>query len=276
MPKGGLNDMCTVIYKCLLYSRKFNRILVIDTRNSTHFKDSIHKYIKIDDPNIYTDTIETWYSSIGSKTIYPEYVKSIIHNIQAKWIKSQTFYHEKIDPLHFDLNTNYSQDILVYVRCGGGNVLHKFLSQYKLKDIVKNVFIERRALLPLSYVGVHIRHSDISSDIPTFIKKHTDVFLKKPIFIASDNADIIKLFRETYKEVYSFSEIGDFKTLGVKSIQKIDRSDIEHENYNIDTLVDLLLLGSSNIYLYSRGSGYSMAAKALFDNKAIINNIISI
>jgi hypothetical protein len=273
IPMGGLNDMCNVIYKCLLYSRKFNRILVIDTRNSTHFKDSIHKYIEIDDPNIYKDTIETWYSSIGSKTVYPEYIKSIIHNIKPKWLRPQTFYHEIIGPLHFNLNNNYPQDILVYVRCGGGDDLHKFVSQYKLKDIVKNTFIERRALLPVSYVGVHIRHSDISSDIPTFMKKHTDVFLKNPIFIASDNADIIKLFRETYKEVYSFSEIGDFKALGVKSIQKIDRSDIEHENYNIDTLVDLLLLGSSDIYLYSRGSGFSMAAKALFDNKAIINNM---
>jgi hypothetical protein len=276
IPKGGLNDMFSIIYECLLYSRKFNRILVIDTRNSTHFKDSIHKYIEINDPNIYTDTIESWYSTIDSKTIYPEYVKDIIHTINPEWVKPQTFYHNNIGPLHFDLNKNYSQDILVYVRCGGGRVLHKLLSQHKLKDIVKNVFIKRRALLPVSYVGVHIRHSDISSDIPTFMKKNADIFLNNPIFIASDNLDVIKLFRETYREVYAFSEIGDFKALGVASIQKINRSDIDHENYNIDTLVDLLLLGSSDIYLYSIGSGYSMAAKALFDNKAIINNLISI
>lgn len=275
MPMGGLNDMCNVIYNCLLYCRKFNRILVIDTRQSCHFKDSIHKYIEINDPNIYIDTIERWYSTIGSKTIYPEYVKSIIHNIKPVYTSPTIFYHETIGPLHFDVNKDYPHDILLCARCGGGESLHKLLSPYKLKHIVKNVFIERRALLPVSYVGVHIRHSDILSDIPSFMEKHTDIFLKNPIFIASDNVDVIKLFRETYKEVYTFSEIGDFKALGVKSIQKILRSDIEHENYNIDTIVDLLLLGSSDIYLYSRGSGYSLAANSLFRNKAIIHNIIA-
>lgn len=274
IPMGGLNDMCNIIYQCILYCRKFNRILVIDTRSSCHFKDSIHKYIKIDDPNIYTDTIESWHSSVENKTIYPEYIKDI-DNIQPKYTGPQTFTHGTDGPLHFDLNKNYSQDILVYVRCGGGRNLHVLLLQCKLKDIIRNVFIQRRALLPASYIGVHIRHSDILSDIPTFMKKHTDIFLKNPIFIASDNAGVIKLFRESYKEVYAFSEIGDFKTLGVKSIQKINRSDIDHENYNIDTLVDLLLLGSSDIFLHSTYSGYSLAAKELFNNKAIINNIIS-
>ena len=275
MPMGGLNDMCNIIYNCLLYCRKFNRILVIDTRQSCHFKDSIHKYIEMNDPNIYTGLIESWYSTIDSKTIYPEYVKDIIHTINPKWIKPQTFYHGEIGPLHFDVNNNYSHDILVYARCGGGRVIHKLLSPYRLKDIVKNVFIKRRAVLPLSYLGIHIRHSDILSDIASFMKKYRNIFLKNPIFIASDNADVIKLFRETYKEVYTFSEIGDFKSHGVKSIQKIIRSDIEHENYNIDTIVDLLLLGSSDTYIYSTGSGYSLAADSLFRNKAIINNILS-
>lgn len=275
IPMGGLNDMCNIIYQCLLYSRKFKRILVIDTRISCHFKDSIHKYLEINDPNIYTGTIEDWYSNIGSKTIYPEYVKNI-HNIQLKYVKPQTFYYGTAGPLHFDLNKNYSQDILVYVRCGSDRVLHKLLSPYKLKDIVKNVYIERRAILSPVYVGVHIRHSDISSDIPTFMEKNKDIFLNNPIFIASDNADVIKLFRETYKEVYAFSNIGDFKALGVKSIQKINRSDIDHENYNIDTLVDLLLLGSSDIFLHSAYSGFSMAAKDLFNNKNIINKLLSL
>jgi hypothetical protein len=107
------------------------------------------------------------------------------------------------------------------------------------------------------------------------MQMYDKILIKNPIFIASDKIDVIKLFRETYNEVYTFSEIEDFKSHSVKSIQKIIRTDIKHENYNIDTLVDLLLLASSNVYLYSVNSGYSLAAKDLFNNKVIINNLIS-
>jgi hypothetical protein len=126
--------MCNIIYQCLSYSRKFNRILVIHTRKSNHFKDSIHKYIEISDPNIYTGTIETWYSNIESKTVYPEYIQSYINDITPRWTKTATVYHNTIGPLHFDLSKDYHQDILLYVRCGTGRSLHTFLSPYKLKE----------------------------------------------------------------------------------------------------------------------------------------------
>jgi hypothetical protein len=277
LPQGGLNDMCFIIDTCLDYCKKYNRILVIDTRFSVHFKDSIHKYLEINDPDIYKGDLTEFYNSINENTsIFPEYIKPYIHNLNISY-NINGYYHNTIGPLTFNTDIDYEDEVLLYVNCGGGYNIPKFFYTSLFKPIIKDVLLKRLSELPDRYTGIHIRNSDIKTDVTKFIEDNHSNLKESNIFIASDDSESIELFKSIFKEkCYNFSKIPNYRNLdrGWAGIQLINRSPSEHEEYNIDTLCDLLLLGLSYDLIISSG-GFSILSKSLFNDKPLIMKMLN-
>ena len=68
LPGGGFNDMLAVISRCLNYSVKHDRLLIIDTTKAEWFKKNIHDYISFQHKNIYIGNIKQIIP------IYPNYL----------------------------------------------------------------------------------------------------------------------------------------------------------------------------------------------------------
>lgn len=270
-PRDGMIDIFGYIVASLKYAIKFNRILVIDTRKSLHFKDGFYKYFSTNNKNIYIpNDLDIFYDSLKNKS------------------------YSDIDPfrcpnISYNPFTNHTENIILFGN-KYKNILDKdiiyFMKNFSIKEIVLSNLKEKYNLLPNNYISIHIRNTDYKSNIDSFIKKNYDIFNNKSLFIASDDYDAVNIFKKKFKNVYNFTfdcQNSDEKIWRVehlknknKGIHYIDRNDYEHTIFNIDTITDFLLLAMSKNYYFSHHcSGFSHCAKKLFDEKNIISNIIN-
>jgi hypothetical protein len=135
---------------------------------------------------------------------------------------------------------------------------------------IKETFEIRYNQIPKPYISVHVRNTDIrTADIEQFLNKNTELIKNKNIFLASDDCSIINLFKERYDNVYSFSYLVETTQCGLHQIKRTTKDQIQ---YNIDTIVDLLLLANGDEYIYSCYCGFSKLAEYMFKNKNM-NNI---
>jgi hypothetical protein len=129
-----------------------------------------------------------------------------------------------------------------------------------------------RDKLPASYVAIHIRNTDYKSNVGDFLKKHGDLLKDKPIFLASDNKGTIELFKKQFN-IYSFSDIPE--NYGHNLHEEYSRSGPEISKYNLDTIVDLLLLASSSELYYSYAeSAFTQAAIELHEDQELLARLL--
>lgn len=269
-PRGGMIDILSLIIMSLKYAVKFNRILIIDTRKSLHFKDGFFKYFNTQNKNIYINNIDDLYNKLY---------------LTKKWINYAHF-----DPfIHFNktinLNMKYIDNVLLF---GNDNITIKldkdiiyFFNNFCINKIILDNFQNKLSLLPKDYISVHIRNTDYKSNVDLFIKKNYEIFNNNEIFLATDDINSIKKFKNKFKNIYSFAKFTEStkkyynRTNG--GIHFIIRNNIEHENFNIDTFTDFLLLANSKEFFFSCNiSGFSYCANLLFNEKNIIKSFSNI
>jgi len=283
-PRGGLNDIFGFVTMCLKYAIRFNRILVIDTRKSLHFKDNFFKYFDINNANkhIYTSNIDTLYNSIQKCTLFAA------NTITTTPRNKQHINYNDFDPFKhniriIDLNTDYPEDVILY---GSNNAnltkdIIYFFKNFNLTPMVLNKLKTRINTMPNKYISVHIRNTDYKSNVILFIKNNYSQLKNKHIFLATDDKNSIELFKThfTPSHIYTFFQFPKsnkkYYNRAGSGIHFNIRNNDEHKIFNIDTLIDIILLANSTKYLYScEQSGFSQGVKMLFNEKHIIQNII--
>ena len=247
-PKGGFINMIHRIIAAHRYAVKHNRVLIIDTRRNW-FGDSLNEYMFFHSNNVYVGDNDFLYKSLQPLSMYPNYLS----------LKEQ---NELPEIYNINLSKEYKERVLIYSHFGGGSSVKEFFSLCSLTPVMFDAYKSARDKLPNSYVAVHIR-SD--KDVPEFINKHIELLNGKPIFLASDNVNTIDVFKKQFN-IYSFSDI---------HLKKEDeRSKEEIRKYNIDTIVDLLLLASgSELYYSSVESAYTHAAIELHEDSALLKRL---
>jgi GR25 family glycosyltransferase involved in LPS biosynthesis len=280
-PFGGLCDTVNRIYECYKYAKKYNRFLIVDTTHNW-MKDDIQNYFTLKshvfkNPSLINELLTR-------DSIYPpkmkdkkrEDMKRVQFNNKNKLPWSSYCEFDNTD-LSISLKMDYSQNIIVYSDCGGGDEFVNFLRISEATPIVKDVFLKRRQQLPDNYISVHIRNTDYKSDVNAFIEKYADVFLVHPIFLASDHKETIDLFKQKFPNVYSFANIQSIQGGNLHEGKAGERTGQQIQEFNIDCIVDILLLASgSTIYFSSQQSGFSKTAKNLLDNKDVLNNFLTL
>lgn len=256
IPFGGFNDKMNVIWKCYQYAITYNRILVIDTQRTNAFFEDIREYLYFKPENIYKGDLNSLYTSIKDYSIFPRE-----YNIVSK---SNT-------NIRINLSINYNEKIIVFANCGGGERLIDTFNLCSFAPFILNVFKERYKSLPKGYISVHIRNTDMKSDIKKFLNTHINLLKDKSIFLGTDHAPTILEFKSLFKDnLYSFAEIPDNKG---NSIHHRNQGS-KQRSFNIDCIVDLLLLASgSKIYYPSLFSGYTRAALALHKEQSILKRL---
>ena len=272
-PGGGFNDMMNVILTCYNYALKYNRILVIDTR-CLWFNDTIHNYISFNSEIIYKDDLDVLYTELENESIFPLELKGHLKIFKPTFNIEFNCYYYNSTNTRIDLNKKYDETVVVFSNCGFGKDILELLKICKFKCIITEMYKLRRALLPKSDISVHIRNTDYKSDVDTFLKSHNHIFNGKHIFLASDHKDTIDLVKSIYgSNVFSFANIPDNKGKNIHH----NHSSIDSREFNIDCIVDFLLLASGDeLYYSSKQSSYSRNANALNKNKIILNMCLNL
>ena len=276
-PIGGLCDTINRIYECYEYAKKYNRFLFVDTSHNW-MKDDIQNYFTIKSPLFKNPSLIN--KLLNHDSIYPSKLKNKTRD-DMKRIKfnNTIFYYCDLDgiDLSITLNREYTQNVIVYSNCGGGNNFLNFLKISEATPIVKNVFLKRRQQLPEKYISVHIRNTDYKSNVNEFIDKYNDIFSTNSIFLASDHKETIDLFKQKFPNVYSFANIESINGGNLHEGKASERNEQQTIDFNIDCIVDILLLASgTTIYFSSQQSGFSKAAKELLDNQNVLNTFLTL
>ena len=280
IPQGGLCDMIARIYECLEYCKKHKRILIVDTRFSTHMKYSIFHYFKIDSPILFRGDFDKQYASLKGKSFFPSEFSNNFKTVECRYKKGIGSINKKTKtPCFIDLKKSYSEDVLLYRNSGGGPYYNiSFLKICRLTPLVKKVFFERQKQLPEKYISVHIRNTDYKSDVDNFIKENKKIFDSNSIFLASDHYETIQKFKSLYgKHLFSFSKIKKIpKTNKRRGLHYMKRSLKETHEMTVDAIVDLLLLaGGTHLYFSSKESGYSKVADLLHKDYSVVKHLLS-
>lgn len=276
IPQEGIMDKFHTIYRCLQYAKKHNRVLIIDTTKDW-FNDDINRYIHLHSSYVYTGPVNTIAHKISKLSTYPKNINiDKLDGIKKIAIKgaSHSFYLNDIC-LSIDLDRDYKEDIVVYSNGGGGLGLISILEISTLESNVLDLYKLRRAQLPRYYVGIHMRNTDYGSDVPDFIQKNNHIFKNNAIFLASDNKKTIDMIKDTYgNNIYTFADIPDND--GKPIHEFYERTKEAAYKYNMDTIVDILLLAAADEYYFScEKSGFSKTINELRKKPDLIKRILS-
>lgn len=249
---GGLNDILCQIKQALDYAYKYNRVVI--------FNKSHHQI-----------TFEFW--NIFDIQ-YPDI--NIIDNIDFP----------KINRKQLNYKLNYSENVIPYYNPTGGEDSFHLFKHIKLKLHIIKKFNERLKNLGDKYDGIHIRNTDIKSDIDGLLCS-LDFNNNSKIFLSTDDINTFYRFKKLYgKQIYSFSKLIDVSAYG--SLHHCDK--LDKKTKNMDAVLDLLCLGNAEklycakmLYHPSISSsgrmmpsfgGYSRLAMYLHKNKNLIDNMI--
>ncbi len=276
LPQAGLIDKCSVIMKCINYCKKFNRVLIIDSTRDW-FNDDINEYINIHSSYVYTGAADTITNKINNLSTYPKglNIMNMDGIIYKDDIKPAGCYLNNIN-LSIDLDRDYDERVIIYShhKTTNGEIVDLFdISTISPK--VLDVYKSRRAQIPKSYIGIHIRNTDYTSDVPQFIELHKKDLYNEPIFLASDNSNNIETIKKTFgSNIYTFANIPNNNGKPIHEGYK--RTKEEARQYNVDTFVDILLLAAADKYYFScKKSGFSLAIEDLRKKPELIKRLLA-
>jgi hypothetical protein len=261
LPQGGFIYMIHRIIDAYQYAVDNNRVLIVDTRKNW-FKDSLYEYFFIHSPYVYVGDIDFLYGSLDKLTMYPSKVG----------LKTIVLDQDNPRKYNIDLTNDYSEQVVIYSHIGGGSSVKPFFSMCSLTPVVYEAYTKARDKLPPNYISVHIRNTDYKSDLDAFLEKYKEILKDRPVFLASDNKSTIELFKRQFN-IYTFSDIPE--NYGRNLHEEYSRSGPEVRKYNIDTIVDLLLLASgSELYYSFARSAFTQAAIELHEDKELLKRLL--
>lgn len=246
---GGLNDVMCQTMKAYDYCVKHKRKLLLDTMQSRLERD-IADYFDLE-------------SSVFLKNFKSP---KIIFQYTSSGIRSTEGYFYKVD-----YNKKYNDFLLINANnnetCDSANL---FFKKFRMKSFLLDVIRERLARLPGDYISVHVRNTDYSSDVYSFLKNNKHNFIRKNIFLASDNTETLFFLRKQFEiygsTVFSFSNIPKFDSSFEGGIHKYKVKD--KDSLNIDAISDLVLLSLGKKYYFAPSkSWYSLSAKKMHEDK---------
>jgi hypothetical protein len=270
-PAGGLNDTLVQIYHCYEYCKKHNRCLLVDTAHSSFFLNSFHKYFTfINEDNIIYDTEIIKNLILNNKfSVYPNMLTDILYSYKSSYVIDSIRYNNI--SLRLDFTKEYDADIILHNDCGAGHGA-KTLSLLRINNWLIDIINYRYNLIKKPYTSIHIRNTDHKTDYMQFCKNNHDVIINDNIFLATDSKNTLDYFKSIKKDnLYTF-------------ITSLDNNNypLHYNDYNdkeeviIDTISDLLLLALSTKCVFPTiKMGYATLAYSLFNNKELVNRLIT-
>jgi len=273
IPGGGLNDILCTIQSTIHYCIRHNRILLIDTIHSP-YKINFSDYFDIEYTGI--DIIYDL-NKIKSKcrnrnySIWPRCLNINIHNVlNGKIMKLLKYrkgcYHSYKNVVLILPKKTVKEDIILYIKCGGGNgfvLFKKILLKPTIKDYCKKKYLS----LNNKYLCLQIRNTDIKSDYEQLYENNKDIIHSYPtIYIATDYKPCIDFFKSKELPIFNFN-----------TFPKNVTRNLHFANMDPDTkikcvLCDIYIITMSDKLLSNSKGGFYRLIKQCHNNKTLIKD----
>jgi hypothetical protein len=280
-PIGGLNDMFRQIIECVQYSKRFDRVLILDTYyKNTGFMDYFDKYFYSSDKGYVLNLSEDLLRTISSGNISP--LKDL-ENYDVYWNDSnhRWCYLNTTSPATFDFTKQHEQNTLVhhwYPFWGEQWAVNRptdFFNEFIFtEELTKNIF-EIKKFIPEDYVAVHVRNTDYQTDFMKLFNLLRPAFYKKNVLICSDDIKCIEYAKKHFlhSNIFTVTESIDYDGKPLHTSTELDRFWV-----NRKAIIDLYFLGNANTFycghmVNGRISGYSALALYLNNNKVILQKL---
>ena len=257
-PQGGFNDFCEIIWLSFDYCKKFDRILVIDTRYIITFKDDFRNYIIINDPLVYTGDIDILFHDLklNDASFYPKISNKLsdfgnINQITKNFVwKKQGIYFNEYR-CSFPLDKKYEEKVLFYSTVKGCSNISNLLQISKIESTLQSKIQTKYKSIPKDYVAIHIRNTDYSSNFTKFHEEHKYLLENKNIFLATDDYNVVEYFKKIYKErLFHFSNIPSIIIRNKRGFH-YDNKVVSSKTMIEDCISDFLLCCLAENYYYS-------------------------
>jgi hypothetical protein len=283
-PTSGLNDIFAQIDKVCRYAEQAGRIVVVDTncQSTKFFKDDLSNYFVSRQPHLRLSPVE--FSHLFDQVdVYPDHIFGKVNSYTAEFDRSVGGFvdTDQRKLLSFDFTKNYSQQLLVHHSGGNQAISLAALGRLRLHDGIVDILIKRLRMIGSPYTGIHVRHTDYQTAYEEKIE-HLKGQIQGPIFLATDNRDVLNFVRMAFGSDRVFS----FATLPREAGKPLHKNNETSQNYetNTDAIVDLIMLSlSSRFYFFPLSenqfnadfSGYAVLANQLRLFPSILSQLIS-
>jgi hypothetical protein len=281
-PQGGLNDILCSVARCWAYAKRTGRSLAIDTRASGLMDDFWKYFEATHEWNVKVHELE--YDLFESLDSVPTEVAGKLNMIKAEYSLAAGGFVDKNSGalLTFDVSRSYDTPLLLHEQgwYGGQFESPNILKVLQFTNIVARDIRLNLATLPRSFVGIHIRHTDYTTDYVPFLESLRSSVSGKDILICTDNLTVFDycLFAFPNCNVFRLSKFTDNNN----SRRHYRDFGIDQYKNNIETLVDLCALGlSKSLYFHNvreagRPSGFSLLANFLNQNSDVLMRLLRV
>jgi len=271
IPGGGFNDCLTNLHNAINYCKKYKRILLFDTINST-YKINFIDYFGINEPNMIYDfnQIKSLCNN-NNFSVYPNCLNTKLIDILEGKIR---FKYEKDRP-GFSYNTTIlslpakiiNEDIIIYSRCGGGNGFEIF-KRLSFKNNIKEYCKQKYSLLEKRYLYIHVRNTDIKCNYQElYLKNKNLIHSYNTIYVATDDKEVIEYFKSQNLTIFNFCkfpESGNYQSLHTSNVNPDEK---------IKSLIcDIYIAIMSEKILSTSKGGFINLLRHCYNNKKLIEN----
>ena len=273
IPMNGFNDQMCVIGQCILYCRKFKRIMLLLWKfgDVVQVCEQNEHFIIDDDAQI---------NKIVSNTdlsVYPSFFQGrplYASECELGNINGYHTFKEASVNSYLPLNQDYDEDLIIHrcprypedinynvrYRCGSSI---EAIPLFTLTDEATKEFTRRRQLLPRAYHSVHIRNTDMVTDLKRFMMNRHAILIQNPLFLATDSAEALEMVRKKNPRVLFIEKKFPDGNVPLHTSEK---------HNNLDMICDLLLLANGKSVTLSRYTGYGVLSRWLQEHQSILRN----
>ena len=273
--------MLNQIERCMIYCDRFKRTLIVETDRYSHFFNKpLADYFIATQPNQILDA-GPHRDALEAMEVFPAALAGKLHSYKIGHDVTTNRLQEIQSrvTLTFDFAQDYAEQLLVHHQFGGGELSHLCLARLRLQQSVADQLLERLASIATPYWAIHIRHTDLTTDYQAALAELRNLDVHK-LFVATDNQAVVDDFRAKLGP----ERIISFATLPSKAGTPVhyEASGLETDAKNRATILDLLMLACARVLFlckasskhYDGYSGYSLLARNLFNNRAIVKSLL--
>jgi hypothetical protein len=273
-PRAGLNDVINQVLRSAEWAERLERLLIVDAAWAA-FGDNLGHYFRVrDTPSALRLTFDP--AEVAGMSVSPAFlngdVMAAYKDIPVSFgglprarvmidARTGTILSSRMVP-------DVRAQVIVDHPIGGGDRGIELLRRLVLQPELQHHVLQRLRAMPEPYVAIHIRHTDMRTDMSDAVRRISAIHRSTPLFVASDNADVFDELRATFPRR---NIIGNTLRNGNGRPLHMRTSALDPRARNTHAIGDLLLLAlgrellvpEQSIHGARVSSGFSRLAQAL-------------
>jgi hypothetical protein len=283
--QGGLNDILSEIGRCMIYARKHNRVVIVETDyfDLNHFNDRFDHYFISSDPSLILDSTD-FRDKFDQLSCFPKFVEGRVNSYTSaqETVGIETATKQAVVT---DFTRDHEEELLVHHSNGRQKGRNAFVALEKLhlQPHLLSKLEARSKVLGEKYSAIHIRHTDYQTDFKAKVKALKPK-ISSNVFLATDNRDVLMSCKTLLGnvQIYSFTELP--QDAGVPLHHRREISGARQRNE--DAILDLFtLVKAESYYFFPRQtnsiafrpsySGFSVLADRLRHEPRLLHKVLT-